>query len=414
MTTTNTGHPLHSRGAQRALRTSCSLLALAVALSACSSDSTDPESESNVSAGGSSTGGAGPAAGGATELGSGGTGSFVGTGGNNPSGTGGEPDATGGLSGTGGESVGAGGESVGAGGAGAGTGGAPVARDCPKPDNELCHVVVAADNTLHEVIFIDEFEPTKSWSQTTQNKSGGNSPRQLQIVESPSATEGRSVLVSVDSGYEEYDLSNHALLDSKDLGVTGVRGVQRLPNGNTAVGYGDATLRIVDAGGTTVGQECSLPGSGSETLRVLTYVESEDAIYFGRGTQVFAVGLDCEEKWSATFPDGSSKAYRVIPREGGGAFAATGYPGTIIEFDAAGQVENEVGGLSEFPGVVEFSSGFDVTSTGNLLMANWWGHVASPPAEGPHLIEFNPQNEVVWTWGTQAEAKNVTNVLVIE
>jgi hypothetical protein len=128
---------------------------------------------------------------------------------------------------------------------------------------------------------------------------------------------------------------------------------------------------------------------------------------------VFAVTIDCQEQWSATFPDSSSKAYRVVPRAGGGAWAATGYPASVVELSDAGQVLNEVGGLDQFPGVLDFSSGFDLTAAGNVVIANWWGHVTPPPQAGPHVVELDADNQLVWRWGTQAEATHITNVLLV-
>jgi hypothetical protein len=270
-----------------------------------------------------------------------------------------------------------------------------------------------SDNGRHQVIYVNEFEPTKNWTQVTADTTGGNSPRQLQLVESENAQDGRAILVGVNSGYEEYDYVTHALLDSENLGAIGVRGVQRLPSGQTLVGYGDAKLRLVDAQGLTVGQECDMPGAGEETLRVLSYDPSSELVYYGRGGQVYAITLGCEQEWSASFPDANSKAYLVLARPGGGAFAATGSPGSVVEFDAAGQVVNEVGGVDQFPGLIDFSSGFSLTDQNNVLVTSWWGHVVPPPQEGPHLIELTPDNELVWTWGTQTEASQATNVLLI-
>ena len=226
------------------------------------------------------------------------------------------------------------------------------------------------------------------------------------------ATDGRAIMVSVESGYEEYDYVTHALLNSVDLGSISVRGAARLPDGNTVLGVGDAALTVVTPEGATV-DECNLPGSGGDTLRILSRDPTSGFIYYGRLLDIFAVDIDCQQQWTATFPDGSSKAYRVLAREGGGAWAATGYPASVVEINGSGQVVNEVGGLSEFPGVLDFSSGFDLTSTGNIVIANWWGHVEPPPQEGPHIVEFTPANEIVWTWGTQSEATQITNVLVV-
>lgn len=296
------------------------------------------------------------------------------------------------------------------GGQGGSGGSAPV---CPKPQGEICHEFFVNDNSNHEVMYVNEFDPPKNWRQRTQDTANGNSPRQLEIVANSEATDGRAILVSVNSGYEEYDFVTHALLASVNLGDISVRGAQRLPDGSTVLGIGDAALRVVSPEGATIGAECSLPGSGTDTLRVLSRDPATGDIYFGRGVDIFAVTLGCQQRWTMTFSDSTSKAYRVLPRSGGGAWAATGYPASVVEVDAVGQVLNEVGGKAQFAGVLDFSSGFDIASSGNVVVANWWGHVVPPPQEGPHLVEFDATNQIVWRWGTQAEATEVTNVLVV-
>lgn len=385
---------------------------------------TSPTSAATGTTGGDGSSGVGGATGTSTsgapttttsgESSVGGSSNVTSVGGTGPTTTAGS--GAGGGSGIGGSTMGTtqgvGGTSTGSGGStsNGGSGGTPAV--CPKGDGEICHEFFVNDNARHEVMYVNEFDPSLNYAQGTQDTSGGDSPRQLQIVENSEASDGRAILVSVNSGYEEYDFVNHALLASASFGDISVRGAQRLPDGNTAIGYGDATLRIVNPAGDTV-SECSLPGSGGDTLRVLSHDPDSGFIYYGRGLDVFAVNTSCQEQWSATFPDGSSKAYRVLARPGGGAWAATGYPASVIEFDGQSQVVSEVGGLDEFPGVMDFSSGFDVTASGNIVIANWWGHVVPPPEQGPHVVEFNPANEIVWQWGTQAEATQVTNVLLV-
>ncbi len=299
------------------------------------------------------------------------------------------------------------------GGANGDLGGEEAGPACPKPEGEICHEFLVNDNSRHQILYVNEFDPTSNWSQATQDTNGGNSPRQLEIVDNAMASQGKAVMVSVNSGYEEYDLVTHERLARVDLGGIGVRGAQRLPDGNTVLGIGDAALRVVSPDGSTVGTECNLPGTGDETLRILTRDADTGLIYYGRGLDIFAVNMDCEQQWTARFPDSGSKAYRVMAHPDGGAWATTGDPSTILLYDASGQVVSELGGRDAFPGIVDFFSGFDIAESGNIVVANWWGHLESPPQDGPHVIELNAANEMVWRWGTQAEATNVTNVLLI-
>ncbi len=312
-----------------------------------------------------------------------------------------------------GDSSGSGGATSATGGSSVGSGGADSGPSCPKPEGETCHEFFANDNTRHVVLYVNEFDPSLNWSQPTQNQSGGNSPRQLQLVENKDAKNGQAILVSVDDGYEEYDYLDHELLASVSLGPISVRGAHRLADGNTLIAHGDAHLRLVDPSGKTITDDCDLPGTGTENLRILSRDPQSGLIYYGRGMDIFAVSQDCEQKWTARFSEDPSKAYLVVPRPEGGAYATTGYPGSVVAIDEAGQVVAEWGGKDEHPNLFDFSSGFDLTESGNLVVASWWGHVQPPPQEGPHLVEFNAQNEVVWRWGTQAEATHITNVLVV-
>jgi hypothetical protein len=423
--------------------------ALLASLSHCSSDaSKSPETTAggSTASGGTGVGGAnaqggvaadgmsaaGQSGGGATsggtlgDAGSTSTGGMGVTGGANAQGG---ADSTGGVS-TGGTVAGSGsgmppvagmggappsGGSSGAGGMGGAAGasaGASGGPSCPKPSGQLCHEFYATDNSLHQIIHVDEFEPSKSWTQLTQDRNGANSARQISIVENAMGTGGKALLVSVDSGYEEYDLATHQLL-TRVNGLSGVRGALRLPDGNTVLGVGDARLRVVTPAGALVGAECNLPGTGTDTLRVLERDPATGHIYFGRGLDIFAVTTSCQQQWTARLPDAASKAYTVTPKAGGGAWATTGDASTVVELNAAGQVVKQVGGKAAHPNLLDFLSGFDIVESGNIVAANWWGHIATPPQGGPHLVEFNAQNQLVWRWGTQNEARQITNVLVV-
>ena len=49
---------------------------------------------------------------------------------------------------------------------------------------------------------------------------------------------------------------------------------------------------------------------------------------------------------------------------------------------------------------------------GNFVIANWLGHVANTDNR-PHVVEFTPSNQLLWKWGTQEEARQITNVYVL-
>jgi hypothetical protein len=109
-----------------------------------------------------------------------------------------------------------------------------------------------------------------------------------------------------------------------------------------------------------------------------------------------------------------TKGYAVWWRDGGGAYATTGDPSTVIEMDTTGRILNTVGGKAMFTAIgLDFFSGFVRMPSGNFVVANWLGHLSAPAASTPHIVEFTPQNKVVWQWGNQTLARQITNVYVV-
>ena len=197
------------------------------------------------------------------------------------------------------------------------------------------------------------------------------------------------------------------------LTETDIRGAVRLPNGNTLLGRGNDKLRVVDNTGATVGVECTLPGAGSDSLRALTRNPDTGEILLGRLRDLFVVSETCQQHFTVQLPPGS-KAYTVLPRAGGGVWATTGAPATVNEYDQDKQIVGQVGGLAAHPGVgLDFFTGFQRLQSGNVVVANWLGHVAAPSEDMPHLVELTPTNELVWKWGTQTAARQVTAVYVL-
>jgi hypothetical protein len=316
---------------------------------------------------------------------------------------------TGGRAGAGGANTGGAGNTAGIGGSGGGTSGAA----CPKPAGEICHEFYANDNSGNQINYVNEFEPNKNWTVKVDGTTA-QSPRQLEIVTNAMGTGGKAVMVSVVDGYQEYDMAAGRRLVTTRISDANpsVRGAARLPNGNTALAIGDAKLRIVTSAGATV-SECNLPGSGTDTMRVLYRQPTNGHFFYGRGLDLFEVTESCQQVWTAKFSDASSKAYEVLPRDGGGVFASTGDGSTVVEMNSSGQIVGQVGGKSAHAGLLDFFSGFDRFASGNIVAANWWGHASQPPQAGPHLVEFDRNNRLVWRWGTQTEARQITNALFV-
>ena len=295
-------------------------------------------------------------------------------------------------------------------GGGGGSGGGDVGPTCPKPAGKTCHTFIVNDNARNVVTYVDEFDATKPngvvWSKSV-GVTGANSPRAIEIVDNAKAPGGKAVLVSVDNGYMELGLEDGAKLAQVTVNFSGITGACRMPDGNTALGT-NAAIRIVGPTGAEV-RQLALP-AGSE-LRAINRHPTTGNFWFSKVETIYEVTEQGQTVWDANMGAGT-KGYAVWWRPGGGAYASTGDPSTVVEIDASGKIVGSVGGKARF-NFLDFFSGFSVLPNGHFVVANWLGHLAQPAADAPHVVELSKDNEVVWQWGDQTLARQVTNVHVV-
>jgi hypothetical protein len=401
-------------------------VALAMAIAGCGS------SGSSFGTGGT-TGGVPSGTGGAVVNGIGGETGAQGDGGNSGEGLGGQGPGggtggavTAGVGGGGGTTPGTGGRTT-AGTGGmvvvAGTGGA-VGAACPKPAGQICHEFFANDNSAnHRVTYVNEFTSTAAgsvvWTANVPDLPAdaglNNSPRTIQVVDNAAAKSGKALLVSIDQGYAELDL-----VDGKQLLVVtsfrGISGAVRIPeDGTTALARGtDNTVLIVGAPPNTgsIVRMFALPAG--DNLRAINRNPTTKHFWLTHTETIYEVTDTGQTVFTATMPTGS-KGYTAWWRDGGGAYATTGDPSSVVEINAAKQIISTVGGKTAFPAFLDFFSGFVRLANGDYVIANWLGHLGSATGEfATHqVIEFTPANKLVWQWGSTALARQITNVFVV-
>jgi len=315
------------------------------------------------------------------------------------SGTGGAT-SPGGASGTGGAT-----SPGGASGTGGGSGTGPA---CPKPAPGICHEFYANDNGRNQINYVNEFTG-KGWTVPVGD-TGQNSPRTIEIVDNAKGKTGKAVLVSLDKGYGEFDVVDGASL-VKVQQFTAVTGACRMPDGTTALAVNNDSIRIVGSGGNVV-RQFALPTVAGD-VRAINRNPKTGNFWFSKTEHIFEVTDQGKQVWHALLGTGA-KGFSVWWREGGGAYATTGDPATVLELDAAGSVVNQVGGEDKFPSLgLDWFSGFVRLSNGNYVVSNWLGHLTAPKQETPQVLEFTPDNMIVWQWGNQTLARQITNVYVI-
>lgn len=336
------------------------------------------------------------------------------TGGNNTPGAG---SSAGGAGNTGGDAPQGGVSNTGGTGNTGGSTAEPPA--CPKPAGQICHEFIANDNGRNVVNYVNEFTSNKAggveWS-TNVGSTGVNSPRTIEIVDNAKAAGGKAVLVSVNTGYVEIDLSNGTkLLEVKAQGTTNVTGAVRLADGTTALGV-DTKIVVINASGVPNASGFNLPAGAN--LRAINLDRATGNYWLSKTETVYQLSASGQQLWSASMGAGT-KGYAVWWRAGGGAYGTTGEPATIVEIDANKQIVATIGGrdnpaFNQYK--LDFFSGFVRLANGNFVVANWLGHLGTPAQDTPEVLEFKPNGasgEVVWTWGNQTLARQITNVHVI-
>jgi len=351
-------------------------------------------------------------AGGQSTTGTAGDGVGPGTGGDTTGGMGGS-----GMTGVGGMGSGVGG-SVGVGGSTGAGGTQTMPMACPAGHGNMgiCHEFYANDNGRHRVNYVNEFtgDPTKGsviWSVGAGETTTANSPRTIEIATNAKAKSGKVVLVSLETGFAEFDTTDGTKL-SQITGYTGISGACRLPDGNTALGQ-DNTIIIVSPTGTRVR---NIPIPQGDNLRAINRNPADGSFWFSKTSIIYQVNDQGSQLWSADMGAGT-KGYAVWWRPGGGAYATTGDPSTVIEIDGTSKkIISTVGGKGATFPFLDFFSGFARLSNGNYVVANWLGHLAAPAADAPEVVEFAapPKNEIVWKWGNQTLARQITNVYVLQ
>ena len=113
--------------------------------------------------------------------------------------------------------------------------------------------------------------------------------------------------------------------------------------------------------------------------------------------------------WQAPLP---GKGYEAIRLPEGNTLVSTGGDARVIELSPDGRIVFAAGGKQAHPTLgLDWLSGFDRLQNGNIVVANWLGH--GKVGAGPHLVEFDRNNRVVWKWEDHQQAATVTNVLVL-
>ncbi len=275
-------------------------------------------------------------------------------------------------------------------------------------DKPLRHRFLCVDNhgKKNQLIHVDQHRPENSWTARLP----GTPARDLQLVG------GGRVLVSVSAGCQEYDLATGRKI-WEVMTYRKVNSARRLPDGTTLIGANakeGITIYKVDREGNELARDVLYPKTGSLRLFRLT-PEGNFLLTVGVPRSAIEITPSGKILWQASLAPFTGKGYKVLKTAEGNYLASTGDGVKVVELSSEGKVvrywgDEKKGVHSEWR--LDFFSGFDLLPTGNVVVANWLGH--GKHGTGPHLVEFNEKNELVWQWEDHELAKQITNVLVLD
>jgi hypothetical protein len=283
------------------------------------------------------------------------------------------------------------------------------------------HILYMVDNGFSKLIFLNQKDPSKSW--TVPIPAGS---RDLQLVAN------NKILVSHGNGAAEYDRTTGAKGWSIST-YSGVSTAQRLANGNTLLGWSTPAFETtpakvmfseVNSAGTEVSR---VTVNNITTLRLARRLANGNTLFTGDINndlifKVFEVDAFGTIVWQQLLF--GSRGY-VANRLANGDTRATMGPigrlyepgkddNKVVQFSPTGDIVKFWGGMANHPNArLRKFSGFSVVpSNGNILVANWLGD--NNIGTGPHAVEFDAENDLVWSWEDHSAAQTVTNLLVIE
>jgi hypothetical protein len=269
------------------------------------------------------------------------------------------------------------------------------------------HRFVCVDNGANRLLYVDECKPATNWRVDVPAGS-----RDLQQLDA------EHVLLSHGNGCGIYRISDGKLLWSidgfQDVQTARYRAERQeiILGANGKDGYEFYVLEKAGDWFRRTDRILGVPGVKSGFLRLVRFTP-EGHFLFSAGAPYRVLEWDADKSrivWSADLP---GKGYVAIRREDGTTVATTGGAVSVVVLGRDGKViKSYLGEGFRQAHQLNWFSGVHLLPNGNLVIANWLGHGAN--GRGPHLVEVDAQDRIVWTWTDHAAAQQITSLVVLD
>lgn len=267
--------------------------------------------------------------------------------------------------------------------------------------SEIRHQFLAVDESRTKLHFVDQRDPARDWTLALPGKH-----RDLQLI-------GRNrLLMSWANGYREFDLGTRKIIKEVN-GYPGASTARRLSDGHTVLSCNFEGVTVYELGADD--QMIRKVNFKTGATRVLRRTP-QDTLLFGSGAQLFEADWNGRILHTFTLP-AKSWAYQALRQPDGHLLVAGGYNPAMFELDSNGGVVRTVSGkppAGEQSKGWYFLGGFQILSSGDLVVCNWTGHGHDDSRKGPQILHFNRAGEIVWHWHDPGRAGSINGVLVIE
>lgn len=263
---------------------------------------------------------------------------------------------------------------------------------------QIKHDFICVDNYgANRLIRVNEFNPAMSWMVEIPEGS-----RDLQKLE------GNRLLVSHGNGAAIYDIKTGKQLKVIAKRYSKIQSARYTKEGFYYLLTIDGKIYKLNSNGEEVNR---LAIDKDLDVRLLRFTAGGDFLISCKKPKAV---IEVNQKGEITKEIGlKDKGYKALPLENGNYLNTAGDSVKIVEVNIEGEILNFVGGKKEHPSLnLDYCSGWDMLSNGNIVMCNWLGHGKHGTA--PHLIEFTDGNKAVWNWEDHKTARQVTNVIFLK
>jgi hypothetical protein len=253
---------------------------------------------------------------------------------------------------------------------------------CHAAATPMRHRFIAVDDGTHTLVHVDENDPARNWSVAT------GYVMDMQLI-------GQDrLLLSVDDGFREYEVTSGKLLKSvkgvggRSYSIYRTTGEHTLLTGDDLGGQKGACLVVYDCADKIIERKAF---DGLTMLRHLR--PTPDGTYL---LATFGQVAEVDGLWNILRQSKvAGNLFKAVRLTNGNVLCSSG-PGArfLKELNPQGEVVREIRGDQLTEGSF---TGFHLQRDGHVVVANWLGHGSDH--DGTVLVEYDREGRIVWRYG---------------